>query len=123
MGLELLLGKGNPLLRPREFWGVGVGALEESASSSGRVTENMRVMKIVLLRGSLLAVSADSVAGRGSSGGRLEGVYDFARWLLRRRPSARPRELVASCRVDERADGSDVLESKGTMWSLFEFPR
>jgi hypothetical protein len=86
------------------------------------VTENMRVMKMVRRLGSLGMLSLESVRGR--SVGRLEGVKDLARWLLRRRPSARPSELVASWMLElSRDDDSAGLVSRGTMWILLELPR
>ena len=113
-------GKGNPLPLPIEFWGVGVGTLEVSFSSSGTVTENMRVMKMVRRLGSLVERLPGWEAG--VSGGRVAGVYSFARWLLRRKPSARPREFVASWIVAAATERSEGFGSSGTIWILFEFP-
>lgn len=90
-GFVLVAGKGKPLPFGSELCGVGV---RSSCSSSGTVTENMRVIKMVRRLGSFGTPSLESARGR--SVGRLAGVKDLARWLLLRRPSARPRELVAS---------------------------
>ena len=114
------LGKGKPLVVPTEFCGVGVRTLEVSCSSSGIVTENMRVMKMVRLLASFGPVLLLSLAGR--SGGMLPGVKDLARLLRRRKPSELPREPVPSCIDGFVALGSVVLDSSGTMWILFEFP-
>ena len=69
---------------------------------------------MVRLRGSLDGISGISDTDRGSSGGGLEGVYDFARWLFFR-PSALPKELVPSWRLGLVIPGSAALESSGTI--------
>ena len=115
--LVLVGGKGKPLAFGSELCGVGV---RSSCSSSGMVTENMRVMKMVRRLGSLGMLSLESLWG--SSAGKFAGVKDLARWLLRRRPSARPSEFVASCTLVLSIEGSGLVSS-GTMWILFELPR
>jgi hypothetical protein len=109
-GLFVAEGKGKPLPLGRELWGVGVRA---SCSSSGIVTENMRVMKMVRRLGSLGTLSLESL--RGSSVGALPGVKDLAKLLLLRKPSARPNEPIASWRPVVGAGVSAGLVSRGTM--------
>lgn len=116
-GLEFDAGKGKPLPFGSELCGVGV---RSSLSSSGMVTENIRVMKMVLRLGSFGMLSLESLRARSVGG--LAGVKDLARWLLRRRPSARPKEVVASCMLVPRTGASAGLVSRGTMCILFELP-
>jgi hypothetical protein len=116
-GLVFDEGKGKPLPLGSELCGVGV---RSSLSSSGIVTENMRVIKIVLRLGSFGMLSLESLRARSVGG--FAGVKDLARWLLRRRPSARPKEVVASCILVPRTDESDGRVSSGTMCILFELP-
>jgi hypothetical protein len=73
-GLTVVAGKGKPLPFGSELWGVGV---RSSCSSSGMVTENRRVMKMVRRLGSFSTLSVESA--RGMSAGRLAGVKDLAR--------------------------------------------
>lgn len=114
-------GKGKPLAVPTELCGVGVRTLDVSCSSSGMVTENMRVMKMVRLLESFGALVLFSLIA--NSGGMLPAVKDLAKWLLRRRPSDLPSEFVPSCMGGIVAPSSFALDSSGTMWILFEFPR
>ena len=112
-----VVGKGKPLPLGRELCGVGV---RSSLSSSGIVTENMRVMKMVLRLGSFGRLSLESLGAKSVGG--FAGVKDLARWLLRRRPSARPKELVVSCALVPSIEVSVGLVSSGTMWILLELP-
>jgi hypothetical protein len=116
--LVLVGGKGKPLAFGRELCGVGV---RSSLSSSGRVTENMRVMKMVRRLASLSTLSLESLRGRSAGG--LAGVKDLAKLLLLRKPSARPSELVASMLVPSTGGVSPDLASSGTMCILLELPR
>ena len=116
-GLVFGAGKGKPLPLGSELCGVGV---RSSLSSSGTVTENMRVMKMVRRLGSLGILSLDSLRARSVGG--FAGVKDLARWLLRRRPSARPKDVVASCMLVPKTAESAGLVSSGTMCILFELP-
>lgn len=119
--LAVGLGNGKPLAVPTELCGVGVRTLDVSCSSSGMVTENMRVMKMVRLLDSFAMTPL--LSPTASSGGMLPGVKDLARLLLRLRPSDRPSELAPSCMGGMAALGSAGLDSRGTMWILLELPR
>jgi hypothetical protein len=73
-GLVVVAGKGKPLPFGSELCGVGVRSW---CSSSGMVTENMRVMKMVRRLGSFGIPSLESARGRWV--GRFAGVKDLAR--------------------------------------------
>jgi hypothetical protein len=113
--LVLVCGKGKPLDCARGDCDV------LPTLSSGMVTENMRVIKIVRRFGSLERLSR--TCGAGGSEEKLAGVKDLARLLRLRRPSVLPKELVGSCALVLSKDTSGCFVSRGTMCILLEFPR
>ena len=75
--LPFWLGNGKPLPVPTELWGVGVRTWDVSCSSSGMVTENMRVMKMVRRLESLEGLLLFSPTA--NSGGMFPAVKDLAK--------------------------------------------